>query len=412
MPTRTHLARMAAAAVAVALVPGVAAEANGDGDHDREPELIGRAVLPVASYADGPQAGAFFTGAPRPQHVINSGIQFPLPSQPLEGFSAIVDGRSHGEYLAMADNGFGTKENSFDFLIRAYYVRPDFKTRHGGSGAVDVDADEGEFISFGDPNHKIKFDIVNKDDPARLLTGADIDPESLQRGRNGDLWVGDEFGPWILHFDADGVLLEAPIELPGGLAAATNPDLGGRPVTVNGSRGIEAMAMSPNRRYLYVVLEGAVINDLGTYRRVFEYDTRNDTFTRLADYQTDVAAHFVADAQALDNHRLLVIERDNVVAAVRNIYEVDLRDVDDAGNLRKTLVVNLAAIGDPDGVSLPPIHEGDVGLGDPYRVTCESVEALHIISHNRLLVGCDNNFPNRGRNPNLADDNEFIVVKV
>lgn len=45
MPTRTHLARMAAAAVAVALVPSVAAEA--DGDDPREPQLIGRAVLPA-----------------------------------------------------------------------------------------------------------------------------------------------------------------------------------------------------------------------------------------------------------------------------------------------------------------------------------------------------------------------------
>ena len=63
--------------------------------------------------------------------MINSGIKFPLPSQPVEGFSAIVEGRSHGEYLAMPDNGFGTKANSFDFLIRAYYIRPDFKTRTG-----------------------------------------------------------------------------------------------------------------------------------------------------------------------------------------------------------------------------------------------------------------------------------------
>jgi glycerophosphoryl diester phosphodiesterase len=35
-----------------------------------------------------------------------------------------------------------------------------------------------------------------------------------------------------------------------------------------------------------------------------------------------------------------------------------------------------------------------------------------VLSHARLLFGCDNNFPNSGRNPTLADDNEFIVVKV
>ena len=35
-----------------------------------------------------------------------------------------------------------------------------------------------------------------------------------------------------------------------------------------------------------------------------------------------------------------------------------------------------------------------------------------MLGGNRLLFGCDNNFPNTGRNPGLADDNEFIVVKV
>ena len=28
------------------------------------------------------------------------------------------------------------------------------------------------------------------------------------------------------------------------------------------------------------------------------------------------------------------------------------------------------------------------------------------------MIGCDNNLPNTGRNPTLADDNEFIVVDV
>jgi hypothetical protein len=28
-----------------------------------------------------------------------------------------------------------------------------------------------------------------------------------------------------------------------------------------------------------------------------------------------------------------------------------------------------------------------------------------------LLIGCDNNLPNSGRNAGLPDDNEFIVVQ-
>ena len=52
------------------------------------------------------------------------------------------------------------------------------------------------------------------------------------------------------------------------------------------------------------------------------------------------------------------------------------------------------------------------GLGDPFRVTCESVEAVHPVGGSDLLIGCDNNLPNPGRNPTIADDTELIVVKV
>src|SRR5687768_8053167 len=123
---RKHLIATAAAVVAVASTSGVAAAA-----HDLAPELEGRAVLPVNTYAPGPMSGAFYTGPA-------NGITFPTPSQPVEGFSAVLAGRHPGEYLAMPDNGFGTKLNSRDFLIRAYFIKPDFKTAKGGTGSVEV----------------------------------------------------------------------------------------------------------------------------------------------------------------------------------------------------------------------------------------------------------------------------------
>ena len=92
----------------------------------------------------------------------------------------------------MADNGFGSKANSHDFHIRAYYLQPDFKTAGGGSGGVAV----GDYIEFRDPGRRSASRIRNEQATAeRILTGADIDPESIQRDRRGDLWVGDEFGP-------------------------------------------------------------------------------------------------------------------------------------------------------------------------------------------------------------------------
>ena len=407
-----HMRLFTAIGVALAAtmsLPALAADASGGAD---SPTLVGRAVLPADALAAGPPSGAAaFSG------VVN-GIPFPRPQQPVAGFSAVVAGRQPGEYLAMPDNGFGSKANSADFLIRAYHVRPDFKTARGGSGAVAVDTDPGEFVSFRDPNRKIGFPIVNEATSDRLLTGADIDPESLQRGANGDLWVGDEFGPWILHFDATGKLLDAPFATPGGLMSPSNPFLGGNPATQPNSRGYEAMGISTNGAFLYAALEGATVADGGgsTRRIVFEFSTRDKAFTgRTWEYRTEQPGHFVSDMWVIDKHHVLVIERDGgsgQTALFRNVYVVDLTAVDAGGALVKTVAVDLAAISDPDLVSLPPLRPGDVGLGNPFRVTCESVESVYAISDAKLLITCDNNLPNTGRNPTIADDNEMIVVQV
>jgi hypothetical protein len=396
-----------AALAATLAIPSLGASA--DDTARAQPILLGRAVLPVETYAPGPPSGTLL-----PAGTVN-GITFPLPSQPVEGFSAIIDGRHPGEYLAMPDNGFGAKANSRDFLIRAYYIRPDFKTAKGGSGRVDVDLNE--FIEFRDPDRLIGFPIVNDGTAERLLTGGDIDPESLQRGVHGDLWVGDEFGPWILHFDATGKLLDAPFAAPGGLRSPNNPHLGGAAATQPNSRGFEAMAISPDVEYLYPALEGATVAELGTTRRyIFEFSVRDEAFTgRTWLYETEQPGYFVSDMAALDRHHLVVIERDGgsgLNALFRKVYAVNLTELDAGGSLVKTEAVDLAAVPDPNLVSLPPIHAGDVGLGNPYRVTCESIEAIHQIAGNRVLLGCDNNLPNTGRNPGRADDNEFIVVKV
>lgn len=36
----------------------------------------------------------------------------------------------------------------------------------------------------------------------------------MQQAADGSLWFGDESGPFLLHTDANGKVLEAPFELP------------------------------------------------------------------------------------------------------------------------------------------------------------------------------------------------------
>ena len=364
---KTKFVGAAMALTAVVALP-VAGSASGHGDRDDEPRLLGRAVLPFDTLAPGPPVAAVGVTDP------TGNVTFPLASQPVVGFSGIVEGDRPGQYLAISDNGFGNQANSADFLLRAYVLEPDFKTADGGSGAVTV----RDWIQFRDPYDLLDFPIKNEGQIGRLLTGRDVDPESIQRDRNGDLWVGDEFGPWILHFSADGVLLDAPYSIPG-VIAATNPAIGAQTPTIGNSRGFEALAISG--RNLYGILEGAVVGDPADTRRVYEFDTREgsspDARGRTGRSRRQphpgapaAGAALVADAQALNRHQLVVIERDGsrdtaALTGFKRVYVIDLRKSGPDGTVVKDELLNMVDIPDPDGVAQPPIRSGDIGLGNP-----------------------------------------------
>lgn len=157
--------------------------------------LVGRAVLPAATFVDGPASGLY------------AGVNF--SSQPVQGFSCLVDAKD-GSFWALSDNGYGSIENSADFRLRIYRIRPDLKTASGGTGNVSVES----YIELHDPDRKVKFAIVNEFTTDRVLTGADFDVESMRIAPDGTLWIGDELGPFLLHFDGAGKLLDEPIALP------------------------------------------------------------------------------------------------------------------------------------------------------------------------------------------------------
>lgn len=176
-------------------------------------ELLDRAVLNAHTFAPGPTSGQYASGA--------NGVVLPLINkQPVQGFSAVLRGPVKGTYFVMCDNGFGSKGNSPDALLRVYALKPDFESgdvrpvnRYTGEEQADFTPDT--YITLRDPWKKVPFAIVADGvnypgtptgggapiavDPSikanRLLTGADFDIESVRRTADGTLWFGDEFGP-------------------------------------------------------------------------------------------------------------------------------------------------------------------------------------------------------------------------
>jgi glycerophosphoryl diester phosphodiesterase len=369
------------------------------------PSLQGRAILPSDAYQPGPPSGAFITP--------DNGVVPPFPGQPIPGFSAVLNA-GMGEFYGMPDNGYGSKTNSGDFLLRLYRIRPDFRNERGGSGQVQVLS----YIGLSDPDAKIPFALSR---PDRILTGADFDLESVRMASDGTFWFGEEFGPFLLHVDATGRVLEAPIPLPG-VQSPQNPFL----VDPNGwtlpaSRGFEGMAISTDGRMLYPILEGALRNDPNPRRRImYEFDIQARAYTgRTWDYLTDAAfpGAVIGDFTALDATRFVLIERDDFQGAQalqKKIFLVDTRRVDGSGHLVKRLVLDLLHIPDPDGVSLPA-RPGEFGVGNPFSFPLQSVESLEVLAGNRLLIANDNNYPfsdGRWVGRDRPDDTELIVVRV
>jgi len=177
--------------------------------------LVGFASLPADTFADGPQSGAdngSVDAVNRIQPISANGRTGPFDGQPIQGFSAVQFAPdSDGEtFWFLSDNGFGGQFNSTDYLLRLYQVDPNFAGSEAGDSTVEVQG----FVQLADPNNLIPFDIVNEGTSDRLLTGGDFDIESFVIAENGDIWVGEEFGPFLLNFDSTGVLLQAPIATP------------------------------------------------------------------------------------------------------------------------------------------------------------------------------------------------------
>ncbi|MFC8798216.1 esterase-like activity of phytase family protein [Promicromonospora sp. NPDC057138] len=411
-PMRTRASRVAAVAAAASLLlpaaVAVAGPQHGPGpgpEHDGgtylAATLAGRAALSADYLAEGPPSGAAATPA--------NGRQGPWDGQVIPGFSAMVDNHD-GTFWAQPDNGFGAKGNSADFLLRNYLVRPHWDTGRSGSGDGEIEV--LDFIAYNDRNDVLDFDIVNEDTEDRLLTGADFDIESLVRAADGTFWVGEEFGPFLLHFDADGTLLEAPYEFPDGKSPA-NPYLEpGEKPNVGSSRGFEAMAASG--RYLYPVVEGALADDADARRRwIYQFDTRSGEYTgkRWA-YQTDQPADVVGDAFATGSDSMLLIERDDFEgdqAVTKRVYEIDLGRTGRDGFVRKNLVVDALRIANPRGIDA---GEG-YGLGETFALPVQSFETVLFVDRDTLLIGNDNNYPgNDARVTGTPDDTEMALVNL
>ncbi len=424
---------VAVALIATAAMPGAGAAASPDRHghshgHDRpapdpsDARLVARSILPAETYVPASEPSGYWTSG-------SEAVPAPHHGQPVQGFSATHRLRD-GSYLVMSDNGYGAKANSADFLLSVHRIRPDVRRKQTGSTAY-----LGTPTRLSDPHGKVPWPIWRDGAcatdaalpagaalpgnyacpaPDRLLTGWDFDIESFQIARDGTYWFGDEFGPYLLHTDAEGRLLEAPIATPGVLSPS-NPTLQpGVVPNLGGSKGFEGMGIAPDLRTLHPLLEGVVAEDAAAGR---DRDLRLYTVTtgegaaafqpEYVYYRMDDPALAIGDLAMIDDRRGLVIERDNAqsdAARVKKVYLIDLSRVDGEGVVSKQLLVDLMNLPDPRGIG---------GLGDPFTLPYVTIEDVEVIDDRTIAVMNDNNFPAAGgRSATEPDVNEYLEIRL
>jgi len=364
-------------------------------------ELIGLIVMPADVMRAGPPSGAFD----------GEGRRAATPrfeAQPVQGVSSIKPGTTAGAWWALSDNGFGGKWNSSDYRLCLYLfdLRP--RTEPGGDSRNALQA----VIELSDPAKFFPWRLAEEDTPERMLTGLDADPESLVVMPDETFWIGDEFGPWLLHFSDDGDLLAPPVELPDNVRSADHPlaiahaDI----PRLAHSRGLEAMDLAGDNKTLVSILEGTVGGDAPRTLRVQRYDTSAGKW--LPDtliYERDADTTSVTDMSLVEGNRFVVIERDDLqgdAARAKRVYSIDLDKAVPGKPLQKKLVIDLLSIGNARGLALTP-------PGAPFRFPYLTTESIQVLDRKHVVIVNDNNYPaTGGRGANVKDATEWIWLEL
>lgn len=250
-----------------------------------------------------------------------------------------------------------------------------------------------------------------------------FDPEGIRLGLLGSFYVSDEYGPYLYEFDIFGRLLRR-LDVPSKFEIAGPSEDPNDELLLNTSgrqanRGMEGLAISPNDRYLYGMMQNALIQDnglvpgttdrLGLNNRILKIDLltgKKQEFVYVLDAIN--RGQGVSEILAINDHEFLVIERDNrsnlqtppQAPTRKTIYKIDIAGATDvsgieslpAGELppdlvpvKKTLFIDLL---DPAYNLAPTIPEKLEGLawGPDLR---DGRHVLYIISDNDLTPTLD-----------------------
>ena len=206
----------------------------------------------------------------------------------------------------------------------------------GGTNEVPYDV-HGQPMTV---NPQLPFDAVSN--PIKTDING-LDPEGLAALQDGSFWVSDEYGPHLVHYDANGVEIAR-------INAFANDErnnvmVEGKPILLpteftkrRANRGMEALTITPDQTTLVGIIESSMDNPdkSGRLSSLVRMVTINLVSGEIAQYlyRLDNAAHVTSGIVALNDHEFYLIEHDRKFplqdkSAQKLIYKIDIAHATD-----------------------------------------------------------------------------------
>jgi len=212
----------------------------------------------------------------------------------------------------------------------------------GGTNEVPYDVN-GQPMTV---NPNLPFDAVTN--PIKTDING-LDPEGLAALQDGSFWVSDEYGPHLVHYDANGIEIAR-------INAFANDErnnviINGKQVLVRkqvlvpteftkrrANRGMEALTMTPDQTTLVGIMESSMDNPdkSGRLSSLVRMVTINLVSGQIAQYlyRLDKAEYVTSGIAALSSHEFYLIEHDRKFplqdkSAQKLIYKIDIAQATD-----------------------------------------------------------------------------------
>jgi hypothetical protein len=256
-----------------------------------------------------------------------------------------------------------------------------------------------------------------------------VDLEALVRLSDGSFWIAEEMGPSIAFVSADGRILRrhVPADAAADYKDADTEIVANLPAILSkrqGNRGFEAIAVSPDERFLYVIMQNALANpDAAAFNaarnvRLFKLERQTGHLVGEWIYQLDDPRSFgldpsdrqsdprISELVALGLDRLLVLER---TEGTTKLHEISL---DGATNILgsrwddPSTRPTLEQSNDLSAVSVTPVRKTlRFDTARDLKDAPAKIEGMTFLADGTLLLINDNDFGIRG------DETKIILVR-